>query len=86
MIDGLSLEDWVKLWDAMVRSEGHEIVVDDLTIPPAEVRVKIVSFIREARMKIVADLRELAAQHPEQRAWTETLALRYERGDDVGGR
>ena len=82
MIDGLSLEDWHRLWDAMVRSEGHEMIVDDYTIPPAEVRVKVVYFLREVRRKIVADLRELALRHPEQRAWTETLALRYEKGDD----
>ena len=44
--------------------------------------MKVVSFLREVRRKIVADLRELALRHPEQRAWTETLALRYEKGDD----
>ena len=82
MINGLSLEDWHRLWDAMVRSEGHEMIVDDHTIPPAEVRVKVMFFLREARYKIVADLRELALRHPEQRAWTETLALRYERGEE----
>ena len=44
-------------WDAMVRSEGHEMIVDDY-------------------------LREMALRHPEQRAWTETLALRYERWEE----
>jgi hypothetical protein len=83
MIDGLSLEDWNKLWDAIVRTTGHEVVVDNLTIPPGEVRIQVVSFIRKARNKIVADLRELAARHPEQRAWTESLALRYAKEDDV---
>ena len=57
MIDGLSLEDWHRLWDAMVRSEGHEMIVDDY-------------------------LREMALRHPEQRDWTETLALRYERWEE----
>ena len=66
----------------MVRSEGHEMIVDDYIIPPAEVRVKVAFFLREARHKIVADLREMALRHPEQRAWTETLALRYERWEE----
>lgn len=82
MIDGLSLEDWNKLWEAISRSAGHEVIVDSLTVPPGEVRVKVVFFLRRVRAKIVSDLRELAAQHPEQRAWAESLAQRYERCEE----
>ena len=63
MIDGLSLEDWNKLWEAISRSAGHEVIVDSLTVPPGEVRVKVVFFLRRVRAKIVSDLRERAAQH-----------------------
>jgi hypothetical protein len=82
-MDEMSLEDWGALWDAMSRSRGHEIIVDGVVVPPGDVRIKVLSFLKKTRKGIVADLRELATRHPEQRAWTETLALRYEKGEEI---